>query len=286
MTSQPPASSPDDVLTVEHLDVRLSGRQILQGVTFSIRHGEFTGLIGSNGAGKTTLLRVILGLQAPTSGTVHVPGQARFRRGGLVGYVPQKIVLDPDMPLRARDLVGLGLDGHRLGLPLPSARRRALIDEMLAAVGAEGFADARVGNLSGGEQQRVMIAHALISSPRLLLLDEPLANLDIRSAQGIVAILARLAHEQRIAILISAHDMNPLAQVMDRIVYVAAGRAAVGSSEEVLRTDVLSNLSGQHVDVLHVHGRVVIVAGEDTEDTGSPGGLDRQPDTVYGSGAA
>ncbi len=137
MTSQPPASSPDDVLTVEHLDVRLSGRQILQDVTFSIRHGEFTGLIGSNGAGKTTLLRVILGLQAPTSGTVRVPGQARSRRGGLIGYVPQKIVLDPDMPLRARDLVGLGLDGHRLGLPLPSASRRALIDEMLAAVDAE-----------------------------------------------------------------------------------------------------------------------------------------------------
>ena len=282
----------DELLRLDGISVRLSGREILNDVSFAIRPGEFTGLIGPNGAGKTTILRVILGLQPPSSGAVTVagaePGQrpGRRRRRPVVGYVPQKLLIEPDMPLRVRDVVALGIDGNRLGIPLPSRARRDLVAETLRAVGADGYADARVGELSGGEQQRVMIAHALISSPRLLLLDEPLANLDIRSAQGIVAILARLAHEQRIAILISAHDMNPLAQVMDRIVYVAAGRAAVGSSEEVLRTDVLSNLYGQHVDVLHVHGRVVIVAGEDDEDIGSPGDLDRQPDTVYGSGAA
>ena len=287
MTEIPVTSLSDPaVLAVDGVSVRLSGRQILRDVSFGIGPGEFVGLIGSNGAGKTTLLRVILGLQAPAAGHVAVCGQPRAEARRLVGYVPQKIQLDPDMPVRARDLVGLGLDGHRLGIGWPSRGRRQAVDEMLRAVDADRFADQRVGNLSGGEQQRIMIAHALISRPRLLLLDEPLANLDIRSAQGIVAILARLAHEQRIAILISAHDMNPLAQVMDRIVYVAAGRAAVGSSEEVLRTDVLSNLYGQHVDVLHVHCRVVIVAGEDNEDTGSLGDLDRQPDTVYGSGAA
>jgi zinc/manganese transport system ATP-binding protein len=282
----------DELLRLDGISVRLSGRQILKDVSFAVRPGEFTGLIGPNGAGKTTILRVILGLQPPSSGTVTVAGSepgprpGRRRRRPVVGYVPQKLLIEPDMPLRVRDVVALGIDGNRLGIPLPSRARRDLVAETLRAVGADGYADARVGELSGGEQQRVMIAHALISSPRLLLLDEPLANLDIRSAQGIVAILARLAHEQRIAILISAHDMNPLAQVMDRIVYVAAGRAAVGSSEEVLRTDVLSSLYGQHVDVLHVHGRVVIVAGDDHEDTGSPGDLDRQPDSVYGSGAA
>jgi zinc/manganese transport system ATP-binding protein len=282
----------DELLRLDGISVRLSGRQILKDVSFAVRPGEFTGLIGPNGAGKTTILRVILGLQPPSSGTVTVAGSepgprpGRRRRRPVVGYVPQKLLIEPDMPLRVRDVVALGIDGNRLGIPLPSRARRDLVAETLRAVGADGYADARVGELSGGEQQRVMIAHALISSPRLLLLDEPLANLDIRSAQGIVAILARLAHEQRIAILISAHDMNPLAQVMDRIVYVAAGRAAVGSSEEVLRTDVLSSLYGQHVDVLHVHGRVVIVAGEDDEDTGGPGDLDRQPDSVYGSGVA
>jgi zinc/manganese transport system ATP-binding protein len=281
----------DELLRLEGISVRLSGREILRDVGFAIRPGEFTGLIGPNGAGKTTILRVILGLQAPTSGTVILAGEprgktGRSRAGSLVGYVPQKLLIEPDMPLRVRDVVALGIDGNRLGIPFPSRARRELVASTLRAVGADGYADARVGELSGGEQQRVLIAHALISQPKLLLLDEPLANLDIRSAQGIVAVLAKLAREQQIAVLISAHDMNPLAPVMDRIVYVAAGRAAVGSADEVLRTDVLSTLYGQHVDVLRVHGRVVIVAGENGADTGSPGTLMAQPDSVLGSGAA
>ena len=234
---------------------------------------------------------MILGLQAPTAGTVIITGKprgegGRSRAGSLVGYVPQKLLIEPDMPLRVRDVVALGIDGNRLGIPLPSRARRELVAGTLRAVGADGYADTRVGELSGGEQQRVLIAHALISQPKLLLLDEPLANLDIRSAQGIVAVLAKLAREQQIAVLISAHDMNPLAPVMDRIVYVAAGRAAVGSAGEVLRTDVLSRLYGQHVDVLHVHGRVVIVAGEDRADTASPDALAGRPDAIFGSGAA
>jgi zinc/manganese transport system ATP-binding protein len=252
----------DAVLAVDGVSVRLSGRQILSDVRFSLRRGEFAGLIGSNGAGKTTLLRVILGLTTPTSGTVRIGGRPPGRRGRAVGYVPQKILLDADIPLRARDLVGLGLDGHRLGIPLPSRSRRQRVDEMLRAVGAEKFADARVGNLSGGEQQRVLIAHALISGPELLLLDEPLANLDIRSAQEVVTLLARIAREQHVAVLISAHEMNPLLPVMDRVVYLAAGRAASGTADEVVRTEVLSELYGHHVDVLHVHGRVLVVAGE------------------------
>jgi zinc/manganese transport system ATP-binding protein len=283
--------APAELLRLDGITVRLSGREVLSDVSFAIRPGEFTGLIGPNGAGKTTILRVILGLLPPSAGTITVAGQPggtrRHRRGeSLIGYVPQKLLIEPDMPLRVRDVVALGIDGNRLGVPLPSRGRRELVAETLRAVGADGYADARVGELSGGEQQRVMIAHALISRPRLLLLDEPLANLDIRSAQGIVGVLDRLAREQQIAVLISAHDMNPLAPVMDRIVYVAAGRAAVGRADEVLRTDVLSQLYGQHVDVLHVHGRVVIVAGESDEDPASPDDITGQPDPVYGSGVA
>lgn len=260
----------EEVLAVRGIGVRLSGREILHDVRFGIRPGEFTGLIGSNGAGKTTLLRVILGLQAPTAGTVLVGGRPHRskigrRRNPPIGYVPQKFLLDPDMPLRARDLVGLGLDGHRFGIARPSRVRRALIEEMLTAVGARDFADTRVGNLSGGEQQRVLIAHALIARPRLLLLDEPLANLDLGSAHEVVALLARIAAELQIAVLISAHEMNPLLPVMDRIVYLAAGRAASGRTEEVVRADVLSKLYGYHVDVLNVHGRVLVVAGAGDE---------------------
>ena len=257
------ANGSDEILAVDGISVALSGREILHDVTFHINAGEFTGLIGSNGAGKTTLLRVILGLITPTAGTVRV---ASGSRQPLIGYVPQRITLDPDMPLRARDLVGLGIDGQRFGLPWPSSTRRRQVDEMLEAVDAVRFADSRVGNLSGGEQQRILIAHALISHPRLLLLDEPLANLDIASEQEVVDLLAVIAREQRIAVLISTHDMNPLLPVMDRIVYIANGRIATGTTAEVVTSESLTKLYGVHVDVIHVHDRILVVAGRRDEE--------------------
>ncbi len=255
-----------EILRVDQVSVALAGRQILDEVSFAVQAGEFTGLIGPNGAGKTTLLRVILGLQRPSAGEVAVLGQPRSLRTQPVGYVPQKVLLDPDMPVRARDLVALGMDGSRYGLRLPSRERREAVRAMLHAVDAERFAGARVGNLSGGEQQRVLIAHALISRPRLLLLDEPLANLDLRSGQEIISLLARIAREQQIAVLLSAHEMNPLLPVMNRVVYLAGGRAASGPTQEVVTSEVLSRLYGHHVDVLHVHGRVLVVAGSAADD--------------------
>lgn len=252
---------PAPVLAVEDLSVSLGGRQVLDSVSFGVEAGDFCGLIGSNGAGKTTLLRAILGMISPSTGQITVAGGTRSRRNLQIGYVPQKIVLEADMPLRARDLVGLGLDGHRFGFSKPAAKRRLAVDEMLEAVGATRFADSRIGNLSGGEQQRIMIAQALICRPKLLLLDEPLANLDIRSAAEVVELLAQIAAEQHIAILLSAHDMNPLLPVMDRVVYLADGRAASGTTAEVVQTETLSALYGHHVEVIHVAGHVLVVSG-------------------------
>ncbi|MEA3117144.1 MAG: zinc/manganese transport system ATP-binding protein [Paraburkholderia sp.] len=247
----------DEVLAVERVSVSFPGHNVLHEVSFSLEAGEFCGLIGSNGSGKTTLLRTILGFQAPGAGSIRINGASGLAR---VGYVPQKIALDPYLPMRARDLVSLGLDGHRLGLPLASRKRREAVDEMLSAVDAKRFADQRIGELSGGQQQRVLIAHALVRRPRLLLLDEPLANLDMRSVAEIVTLLRRLCIEQRIAVLLSAHDMNPLLPVMDRVVYLANGHAASGPTDEVVRTEVLSKLYGYHIDVVRVHGRVLVIA--------------------------
>jgi len=242
------------LVELDDVGVRLGGRQILQHVTTGIGQGEFTGLIGPNGAGKTTLLRVILGLQEVSQGVV--------RKSGTVGYVPQKLLIEPDMPLRVKDVVSLGIDGHKLGIRFPSRERTALVEDMLTAVGADGYKNARVGELSGGEQQRVMIAHALVAKPDLLLLDEPLANLDISSAQGIVTVLADLSRKEGIAVLLSAHDMNPLLGVMDRIVYVANGRVASGPTDEVVTSEGLTRLYGHRVDVVRVQNRVLVVAGE------------------------
>jgi zinc/manganese transport system ATP-binding protein len=243
------------LLQLDGVGVRLGGRQILSDVSFAVGKGEFAAIIGPNGAGKTTLIKVILGLRPMSAGRVVKDQLA-------VGYVPQKIVIDTDIPLRARDVVSLGLDGHKLGLTFPSKSRREKIDQALRDVGAHDYANARVGELSGGEQQRVLIAHALVSRPRLLLLDEPLANLDLRSEQEIVALLAKLAREQEIAVLLSAHDMNPLLPVMDRIIYVANGKVASGSTDEVVTSERLTSLYGHPVDVLRVRERVVVVAGD------------------------
>ncbi len=270
-TTASSARTPSPILELDGVEVWMCGREILNGVRFRVDRGELVGLIGSNGAGKTTIFRVVLGLLAPNAGRVLIAGRPQAHRNESVGYVPQKIALDPDMPLRSRDLVGLGLDGHRLGISLPSRRRRELVDEMLHAVDAMDFADARVGTLSGGEQQRVMIAHALVSRPKLLLLDEPLANLDLRSEQEVVDLLARLAKEQKLAVLISAHDLNPVLPVVDRVVYVAHGRVASGTTDEVVTTEVLSSLYGHHVDVLRLHGRVLVL---------SRPGADADPESV------
>jgi zinc/manganese transport system ATP-binding protein len=250
-------------LSVHGLRVSFSGRPVLKDVQFEVAAGEFCALIGANGSGKTTLLKAILGLLRPQSGEVRIePGAA----GARIGYVPQKISIDPYLPLRSRDVVALGLDGARWGWPRRSRADDARVQEMLEAVGAIEFAERRVGQLSGGQQQRVLIAHALVRRPRLLLLDEPLANLDVRSTAEIVALLRRLSAQYRTAVLLSAHDMNPLLAVIDRIVYLASCCAVSGKADEVIRTEVLSRLYGYHVDVVRVHGRVVVIAAHEPEE--------------------
>lgn len=253
-TGVPPNA--EAALRLEGVSVALSGRRVLDDVSFAVERGEFVGIIGANGAGKTTVFRVVLGLLPAGGGTVERP-----RRH--IGFVPQKVAIDPDTPLRARDLVTLGIDGERFGIRLPSRARRARVEEMIEAVGAGPFADARVGTLSGGELQRVLIAHALVGEPTLLIMDEPLANLDIKSGHEIVELVARLTHERGLAVLLSAHDMNALLPHMDRVVYLADGRAVSGTTGEVVRSDVLSKLYRYPVRVLEVDGTVLIVGGHE-----------------------
>lgn len=244
------------ILRLRDVDVSFGGRRVLDAVGFEVAPGELVGLIGANGAGKTTLLRVALGLLDPDSGSV----ERSFHRAG---FVPQKVELDPDMPLRARDLVTLGIDGARLGLRLPSRSRRARVHALLDAVGAAAYADTRVGTLSGGELQRVLVAHALAGEPPLLVMDEPLASLDLRSAHEVVELVAGLSRERGLAVLLSAHDMNALLPHMDRVIYLADGRAASGTTAEVIRSDVLTSLYRYPVRVLDVDGTLVVVGGHE-----------------------
>jgi zinc/manganese transport system ATP-binding protein len=255
----------EKILELSRIYVRFKDRIVLNEIDIEVKAGEFIGMIGPNGAGKTTLLRVILGLLTPSGGSVTISGKPIRHGNRAVGYVPQKIQLDPDIPLRGRDLVGLGIDGHRWGIPLPRRARQQQIDEVLGAVDALRFADSPVGKLSGGEQQRLLIAQALLTNPKILLLDEPLSNLDIRSAHEIISLVSKISKEKGIAVILVAHDMNPLLGVMDKILYLAQGHAVMGSVDDVIQNEVLTRLYGYDVEVLRIRGRILVVGGTNSE---------------------
>ena len=256
------AGSTAPALRLAAVAVALGGRTVLQGLDVTVERGELVGVIGPNGAGKTTLLRTILGLVRPSRGTVEVCGRPAGRGNRLVGYVPQSVTVEPDLPLRARDLVAMGIDGERWGISLPSRERSDRVNAMLERVDAVAYGDAPVGLLSGGERQRLLVAQAIVADPQVLLLDEPTSSLDIRSANAIVQLVRDLTTERQIASLLVAHDLNTLIAAVDKVLYLAGGRAVMGRVEDVMRADVLSELYGTRVDVLKVHGRILVVTAD------------------------
>jgi len=256
-----------DVIALTGTAVQSGKRTIWRGATLRIAAGEFVAVLGPNGAGKTTLLRLLLGLLRPSEGYVRVLGSVPRRGNPAIGYVPQRRTLDPEIAVRGRDLVALGLDGHRWGFALPGVRRRqqrVLVEEALAAVEATAYADRPVGRLSGGEQQRLLLAQALIGQPRLLLLDEPLASLDLRNQYAMAALIGRVARERGITVLLVAHDINPLLAVADQVLYMARGHVAIGPPDEVITTDSLTRLYDAPVEVVRdSQGRTFVVGLED-----------------------
>jgi len=256
-----PPGNAQAAVAFRDVSFRRGAHEVLDGVTFAITPGEFIGIIGGNGAGKSTLLQLTLGLLAPSGGTVQIFGDEPRRKHRPIGYVPQRLEFDRDLPLRARDFVALGVDGERFGLPLPSRARTQRVDAALHDVGALALANKPVGRLSGGEQQRLAIAQAVVGRPGLLLLDEPLANLDLGSAVDIVALVGGIARERGMTVLLVAHDVNPLLRAIDRVLYLANGHGALGTVDQIINEDVLSRLYDRPVDVLRVRGRIIVVAG-------------------------
>ena len=239
--------------------LRFGHHVIWENLDLDVAPGECLAILGPNGAGKTTLLKVLLGLLPLSAGTVTIDGRPPGRGSAQIGYLAQQRAFDPDLPIRGRDLVQFGFDGHRRGLPWTRARQ---VDATIAAVGAASYAGAPVGRLSGGQQQRLRIAQALAGGPRLLLCDEPLLSLDPASQQAVVALLSRYHREHGTTVVFVTHEITPVAGLVDRVLYVAGGRWAAGSPETVMTTETLSALYGSHIDVIKVHGRIVVVGGD------------------------
>ena len=257
----------ETVLRLRDASVGFNGRPLWQGLSLEVRRGEFLAVLGPNGAGKTTLLNVLLGLQPLTAGTVEVAGEPASRGNPRLGYVPQQRAFDRDLPIRGRDLVRLGLDGHYLGLPGRPGRARRRVDAALAAVGATSYANAPIGLLSGGEQQRLRIAQALLGDPLALLCDEPLLSLDLAHQQAITALFDTLRASAGTAVLFVTHEINPILPYADRVLYLVGGRWAVGTPAEILTSERLSALYGAAVEVIRLGDRILVASAEDSDYT-------------------
>ncbi|WP_019630524.1 metal ABC transporter ATP-binding protein [Actinomadura atramentaria] len=235
------------------------GRRLWSGLDLDVRAGEFLVVLGANGTGKSSLLRVLLGLRKLSAGSVRVGGGPPRRGGGDVGYVPQRLETSPLTPLRARDLVRFGLDGHRFGPRRAGRAVRRRVDAALADVGAAAYADRPVGLLSSGERQRVRVAQALVADPAVLLCDEPLSSLDPGSQATVVGLLDRRRRAAGTAVVLVTHEIEPVLGVADRFLCLSGGRFSAGTADEMLTSAVLSELYGADVEVVRDGGRVAVL---------------------------
>lgn len=238
-------------------------RTLWNKLDLAIKPGEFIAILGPNGAGKTTLLKVLLGLEQLTHGSVTVLGEAAQRKNQQIGYIPQQKNFDRNAPIRGRDLVKLGTDGTSYGITAHTAAQRARINEAIAAVGADAYADVPIGLLSGGEQQRLRIAQALVSQPQILLCDEPLLSLDMAAQANVTKLINDYRLRNQAAVLFVTHEINPVLPYVDRVLYLANGKWVVDTPEKVLQSKTLSDLYGTQVEVLHVKNRILVVGAED-----------------------
>lgn len=243
--------------------VTFGDRVLWHDVDLTVHQGEFVAVLGPNGAGKTTMLRVLLGQIPLSSGVATIAGHPVTRGSAEIGYVPQQRAMDALAPIRGRDLVTMGVDGHHWGPRWPSHSRSQKVRRAIEEVGATSYADAPISQLSGGEQQRLRIAQALVSQPGLLLCDEPLLSLDIRHQNAVSQLIDQSRWTHNVGILFVTHEINPVLPYIDRVAYVAGGRVLVGTPDEVMRSETLSDLYGSPVQVFRHNGRIIVLADEE-----------------------
>ncbi len=258
--------------------IRRGDRLLWSNLSLKVQQGEFIAVLGPNGAGKSTLLKTILGLLPLSAGWMTVLGKPVRRGNAAVSYLPQRHSFNADIHIRGRDLVCLGVNGNQWGVPLLGLRRlwrgdrqaredQRWVQRSIERVGATAYADRPIGELSGGEQQRLLIAQALVTRPRILLLDEPLDSLDLRNQQAVSALIRQICQDYQMTVLLVAHDVNPILPYLDRVLYIGQGQVAVGKPEEIITSETLSHLYKAPIDVLRTRDGRIIVAGQPEEVT-------------------
>lgn len=256
----------NEIISAQKLSAGYGHRVIWKDANFSIKKGEFIGLLGANGAGKTTLFKILLGIEEPISGKLHLFGSTPKKGNSHIGYVPQRTFIDSETKIDAIEYVRLGINGTKFGFSGAKETKREYEESLnaLKLVDAENLAYRPLSELSGGEAQRIFLAQALVSKPDLLLLDEPLANLDIRRETQLISLISKIVKVQNISVMLIAHDINPLLPVVDRIIYIANGRVASGKPNEIITSKKLSELYNAPIEVLRgSKGRLAVLGVEE-----------------------
>lgn len=261
------APSAEPVLTLRQAALAFGDRTLWSGLDLDVQPGEFVAVLGGNGSGKSSLIKAILGLLPLNSGQLRVAGRPPHRGSDLIGYVPQERRLDPTSPIRARDLVRLGVDGQRWGPGWLDRTRSRGVLQSLEAVGAGHLADVPVHLMSGGEQQRVRIAQALATDPRILLCDEPLLSLDLTHQRAVVSLIDERRRSHDTAVLFVTHEINPVLPYTDRVLYLADGRFRIGTVAEVMTSESLSELYGSRIEVIRTGSRIIVAGVSDGHST-------------------
>jgi len=237
----------------------------LHGVSFTVREGEFMGIIGPNGSGKTTLLTVVNGLARIHRGTVRIFGKKLDRKSvrkirKKVGYVPQHNKIDPRTPLSAKEAVMIGRYGQIGLLAKPRKEDYEIVEDAIELVGMSEYADRSIGTLSGGQQQRIAIARALAQKPKILLLDEPTSAIDLPSQKNILELIRRIHTTEKLTTLFVTHNMSIAPQYCDRVVLMNEGKiCALGPVKEILTEKNLSEIYRSQITVFQ-HDSGLIIA--------------------------
>lgn len=273
-----PGANKVPAVQMRDIAVERGGRTIFSDATMTIPQGSFTAMIGPNGAGKSTTAQLLLGTLRPSRGTLEVLGEPPRMGNPKIGFVPQNHRLEKAGAVACRDVVALGVVGDRWGLGIRNKKIQPAVEQALAAVGATKFADARFDSISGGQQRRISIAQALITKPELVILDEPLAGLDLNGQVEIVELVHKINHEFNMTVLFITHDLNPLLAHIDSVYYLYQGKAYFGSRDEVVTAELLTKMYGTAVQVTRTDDGCIYTRTDSGSESASVAELASVPD--------